>query len=302
MSIDGARQLGDWISGASAARQRRANNSRGAGSRAGGSIVEKRTTRKRGADEISPQSLDPSDSFELDEPTPTLTRSAAPVGFWEPEVPYEEHASTSAHSGSDTGATGIEGVDVSHPGPSTLILDFIDPGKVTLEMTKTTMPIYKYSKNGTRLMVETASYVVVTTVPKSSLVQNGLSRIATIQDNPEPTGHAPRSIDLPAPPSPTRLSFLPETLSNQITPTDEIMALDLAGPSEGQSTRPLYFRRDGTISRPRGPLLSGVDERGKPLDVRVLLDITDWSQTGLGPRDKWPQSLKTAGKLTCRLS
>jgi hypothetical protein len=74
------------------------------------------------------------------------------------------------------------------------------------------------------------------------------------------------------------------------------MALDLVESSDGQASRPLYFSSDGTVSRPRGPLLNGVDERGKPLDVHVLLETTDWSKTGLGPRENWPQSLKTVGE------
>jgi hypothetical protein len=79
-----------------------------------------------------------------------------------------------------------------------------------------------------------------------------------------------------------------------ITPTDEIMALDMPHGSTGQS-RPIFFNRDGTVSRPRGFGNKGLDNNGRSLDVHELLRDFEWSTTSLGPQESWPQSLKTIG-------
>jgi hypothetical protein len=81
----------------------------------------------------------------------------------------------------------------------------------------------------------------------------------------------------------------------QITPTDEIMALDLSASGE-RTDRPLLFDKDGVVSRLKGSRTAGYDERGKALDVNVLLETYDWATTSLGPKDRWPQSLKTVGE------
>lgn len=334
VSIESARRLGDWISGARAAKQESVLASAGQGGRrverVTGAAPRDRALERRIKAEMSGQASSPEDELDLDDVTPTLARSGAiaPPGFWEPEVPYEEHASTSGQSAS-TGATGLEGVDELHQGRFSLTLDLVDPGKVTLEMTKTSLPIYRIGRSGERTMVETDSYIIVTTVPKSGYVvkdtqpsrvptPNSLTELSPatekasdeiMLDVPPATNSAPsrppqsRLTVLPSPKAAPRGLTLPSlhgtsapTAGNQLTPTDEIMALDLVESSDGQASRPLYFSSDGTVSRPRGPLLNGVDERGKPLDVHVLLETTDWSKTGLGPRENWPQSLKTVGE------
>lgn len=84
-----------------------------------------------------------------------------------------------------------------------------------------------------------------------------------------------------------------------LIPTEEAMTIDQSLPSEPMGfsgpARSLIFNRDGTITR-RGPVRTGVNSAGKSLDVNDLLRTTDWSQTPLGPRDSWPQSLKTIGE------
>lgn len=361
LSIDGARQMGDWISGARAARQASAMQAEASGGRGASEVMSSSLYGRRGdagpsgggpsrnleleermKSIASSESIDPNDSLDLDDITPTLARSGAmaPAGFWEPEIPYGEHASASGRSASSAGVTGIEGVDESHQGPFSLTLNLVDPGQVTLELTKTALPIFKRSRTGLQTMVQTDSFIIVTTVPKSGFVSKGqrvVSRVPTRMEQPVELSPKSQTVDekmqvdieqtpfaqtqpgsTPVKPRTTLLSHptglartmtisplpnieMPSIPSTQMTPTDEIMALDLAEAGEGQASRPLYFSSDGTVSRPRGPLLNGVDERGKPLDVHVLLATTDWSKTGLGARETWPQSLKTIGESVAKI-
>jgi hypothetical protein len=352
MSIDTGREMGDWISGAKAARQAsalQAQTSLQSGQRSSPDSafrpgrrprqpaepsvrqLDGAASERRREDLLSPRSLDADDSNDLNQITPTLARSRAmaPAGFWEPEVPYEDYSSVSGRSASSTGATGIEDTDSTHPGPFTLTLELVDPGLVTLEMTKTFLPIFKTNRAGARTMVETDSFIIITTVPRSGFVMKSgadLHRTSihadTTKDVPmqtedhemgeneykqvEPHSLKPRTKIISNPLIPPRslsISPLPTlnlSISNpQMTPTDEIMALELVDQTlsqAGQTSRPLYFSSDGTVSRARGALMSGVDDRGKPLDVHVLLEATDWSKTALGPREQWPQSLKTVGE------
>lgn len=83
-----------------------------------------------------------------------------------------------------------------------------------------------------------------------------------------------------------------------LTPTEEIAALEMPS-SAGMGhldrpNRPIFFSRDGTVSG-KSHTRPERDEKGKSMDVHELLRTTDWAATSLGPMDKWPQSLKTAG-------
>ena len=182
--------------------------------------------------------------------------------------------------------------------------------------------------------MESHTYVIITTVPRSEFVPNrigstigdtagpsSLSRHTAstlapsrsepvIPDNnflaPQPFLHAlPRTTILHSPSSPeVQTNMLPQSATGhaprdaQITPTDEIMALDLSASGE-RTDRPLLFNKDGVVSRFTGSRTTGVDDRGKALDVNVLLETYDWTKTSLGPKDQWPQSLKTVGAYFC---
>lgn len=91
-------------------------------------------------------------------------------------------------------------------------------------------------------------------------------------------------------------SGTPNGIETVLTPTEEVMALDLSmSPgSDAGPAQPIFFNRDGTVTR-HGQAPGATDSQGRPVNVHELLKTKDWSQTPLGPRDAWPQSLKTIG-------
>jgi hypothetical protein len=58
----------------------------------------------------------------------------------------------------------------------------------------------------------------------------------------------------------------------------------------------MIFQKDGSVKRQQSAFPDGATDNGKSLDVNILLNTTDWSKTGLGPMESWPQSLKSAGE------
>jgi hypothetical protein len=195
---------------------------------------------------------------------------------------------------------------------------------VSLELTKTSMPITQVCGT-TASRMETHTFLIVTTVPRSVFTPNTTLEVAADMsqmplpspDATEPKGHLlvppfptpkPRTTILEDQHSPMKhLQSLPkastshrEPSSNDLTPTGEIAELDISSASDSgpfnKPSRPIYFSRDGTVSG-RGQLRGGTDERGKSLDVYELLQTTNWSATPLGPMNQWPQSLKTIGEL-----
>ncbi|ORY35646.1 hypothetical protein BCR39DRAFT_511288 [Naematelia encephala] len=278
VSMEGARELGDWISGAREARGRQHGPSAAAKLAPTHFGYGQESHRARGVSEPSPGE-----------------------GFWEPEIPpYEDRSAISeALSTSDTPGTGIEPVDGEHPGPSTMVLELIEPGRVTLELTKASLPIWQTSRSDSKIRLETHTFIVITTSPRSSFIPNTDSKPAQEQPDPEkvlvaPTNRLalqPRTSVLPWPSlRPIQLGISPKS----ITPTDEQMMLDF--PGESSSTRPLFFSRDGTVSRQKAPARD-MGTGGRSMDVHELLRDTDWSKTSLGPQESWPQSLKTIVSL-----
>ena len=308
LSIEGAREFGDWLSGARAARGKPVGPSAAAKTAPTHFGYGSRSKRAEGYEQAGP-----SEKMELDS-------SKAPEGFWEPEnPPYEDLSNTSdPASSSDSNLTGIESASGSS-GHQTLKVDFVQPGKVTLELTKTNLPIYQVGRGNARSKLGTHSFIVITSVPLTPLT--ALSAPKVLADDSrqrretvsEPrqharhlTPHAPKTTILDAPPDlPKRpgLSLHPSSVSAERstsnpeikTPTDEITALDLSQ-TPSKPHQPLLFNRDGTVSRRKGQQGTGGQD-GKSLDVNVLFETTDWSQTPLGPRDSWPQSLKSIGDL-----
>lgn len=278
---------------------------------------------------LSSSALSTSQDADIAHPPP-------PEGFWEPERPPYEDRSSLSGSIPDIGAvvSGEHGAD--KPRAATLDLEFEEPTPVRLELTKTSMPIYQIGRTGERTQMTTHTVVVITTVPLSPIAETlahdsegahlhpAVSRL-NLEDIPAgsvqvPEGphvsapspvsgesSAPRTTILPTPNSPKRQVGipLPPSATNaqapgtaNLTPTDEIMALDIPGNGQAGPGRPLLFNRDGTVVRQRPQSKRGYDAKGKPLDVAELLETTDWSQTGLGPRETWPQSLRTVGQST----
>jgi len=310
LDMQGARRFGDWISGARAAKKDRRDSSTSAALETfigqGGS-----TSRKRAIQVMSDRARAPA-AVHLSETTPP-EYPEAPEGFWEPEMPpYEDRSTKSDLLSSSDDATGIGAVDDDHPGPHTMTVQLKKPGKVSLEMTKSMMPIYSKSKNGAMTKVITHTFAIITTVPRSALIMNPTPRgieseIPTIQmSEPDSDGVArpPRKTVLPNPSSPIRAiaKTLPTATNLDVVPLDA----DMDTPTDekpqhvtlGAPARPMIFQKDGSVKRQQSAFPDGAMDNGKSLDVHVLLKTTDWSKTGLGPMDSWPQSLKSAGMST----
>lgn len=106
--------------------------------------------------------------------------------------------------------------------------------------------------------------------------------------------------------------------SDFATPSSELARFSLSGPDTPSAIEPSL---DATPSTARGlnppsseaasyfpptePLVLGQVDTNQlacyprrpvtdPLSVEYLIESTDWSKTPLGPRDRWPQSLKTS--------
>lgn len=334
ISISTARKLGNWVAGNSKLLRK-------AGSRRGSATVPRPPSSRAGQPPAMAQRPifgESQSEMQVEQalvsPRTMDEAPPPPEGFWEPEIPYEDRTNGSEHSLSESGLTGIEDADEETAGPATLTIEINEPVHVKLDLTQTRVPIYQFGRTGARTRMETHTFVIITTVPRSELVPNRIgsqigesspmasrSRNTTSTFVPSSRGEAsaipadngllapqsffpalPRTSYLHSPSSPVeQRSMLPQSATGiiprdlQITPTDEIMALDLS--ASGETTdRPLMFNKDGVVSRLKGSRTSGVDDRGKSLDVMELLETYDWSSTSLGPKDQWPQSLKTVGE------
>lgn len=322
LSIDGARELGDWISGARAVR------GKDQGPAASAKTAPTHYGRGQGSRSARGYPRRSQSPFDEDDETP-LARINAPEGFWEPEVPpYEDRSATSeVLSNADSGGTGIDGVDGEHPGAATIKIQLIEPGQVTLEMTKTSLPIWQHPKGDGRTRMETHTFTIITTTPRSAWQAKGQTRQITqgtqrlsISDEParqeavrvadQIAAFHPRTTILAAPAHSPRIATqsIPMEITDRAsdrrdTPTEEIPALNLSQPqpfdlpkSLATKSRPLVFNRDGTINPHHEVGRRGKNEQGLPLDVHELLAHTDWTKTSLGPMESWPQSLKTIGE------
>ena len=324
LNTDGARAIGDWISGARALRELKRRSSAGSGAytiqpghntgsaRFPSDVLSQAAGGSVHADPVS-SIAGSSRGTKHDQSMPS-----APEGFWEPEIqPYEDRSALSDSMSSPRKGPTAKTTRNDFSGSETLTVKLVEPGQVTLDLTKTALPIYQFGRGGSRTRMETHTFVVVTTRLRSKFVPNqNIRPVRTVEDSELPAQQASRAED-PQPASSIRTTILAPpssplrshaslpfgaTFDQQanpsvsLTPTDEIMALDLSQPGDpSQPPRPLFFNRDGTISR-HAPIPQGTDLRGRSLDVNELLETTDWGETPLGPRESWPQSLKTIGK------
>nr|XP_031864018.1 uncharacterized protein CI109_000662 [Kwoniella shandongensis]KAA5531090.1 hypothetical protein CI109_000662 [Kwoniella shandongensis] len=321
LSTKAARELGDWISEARDLEE----------------FVEAKSPTGNGSSQTitgfpnfsfahSLDRRDPSDT-----PRATLNRShsgasgarspllSPPAGFWEVEKPYEDRA---MHSDgvlvSDVESTGLEGVNGDHPGPPTLVLELIRPGKVTLEMTKTTMSVWRSGSSGMQSQMNTHSFAIITTTPRSALIPNGATNdihneILSIAPPTEPpirpslehNSSTPKAIPLAS--SASRSISQPNAATGKSNPqVDGSSNSAHGGVSQSRMDRvgdtvsqPLVFNRDGEVVKPK-PKVTGTHPDGTSMDVEVLMETTDWTQTSLGARETWPQSLKTTVGLVLK--
>lgn len=315
LDMHGARRFGDWISGARAAKRDRRDSSTSAALETfigqGGS-----TSRKRAIQLMSDRAKATRPLHNSDLAPPEYPE--APDGFWEPEMPpYEDRSNKSDLVSSSDDATGIGAVDDDHPGPNTMTVQLKRPGKVTLEMTKSMMPIYSKSKSGAMTKVITHTFAIITTTPRSALIMDTTPRaveteiptIAMSEPDSDGVARPPRKTVLPNPSSPVRdiSKALPAATNLDVAPLGSDLDLDTPTNEKPQhialstAARPMIFQKDGSVIRQKSAFPDGAMDNGKSLDVHVLLNTTDWSKTGLGPMESWPQSLKSAGQSLFQL-
>nr|ODN91900.1 hypothetical protein L203_01154 [Cryptococcus depauperatus CBS 7841] len=203
-------------------------------------------------------------------------QSQPPRDFWAAEHPYDDRSVSfdlSSHAGAES--TGIEDGHGLHLGLRTVTVELINPGKITLEMTKTIMPVFRKTAGGLKNEMNTHSFAVVTTTPKSYFVPN---HPAQATSPTESIGLAIKetSIDLVPNPKMTAPALLETAKATVISPMKMPTSF---GPLSSKSTA-----TDCKGSRDKGV---------NSISVESLMETTDWTKTSLGHREKWPQSLKT---------
>lgn len=239
-----------------------------------------------------------------------------PEDFWAPEHPYEDRSTKSDHLSNSSELTGIEVEEGMQSNPATVTIELVNPGTVTLEFTKTIVPVTRLGAGGLKAPMNTHSFVIITTVPKSLFVPNSSfqsspltsPKLQGVQDEaatksdyplaiPKTTILSPSQSPPPLPLSTAPQSSLtpnpdPNNISSaKNSPIDELKGLGILSPSKKHSA-PLMFNGDGTVSRQIQELEANGESR---TNVDVLMDQTDWSKTPLGPPEQWSQSLKTIG-------
>nr|XP_019044826.1 hypothetical protein I302_06740 [Kwoniella bestiolae CBS 10118]OCF23756.1 hypothetical protein I302_06740 [Kwoniella bestiolae CBS 10118] len=196
-----------------------------------------------------------------------------------------------------------------HSNDKPLILDFVHPSKSTFELVKAYMPIHPAEQGNGHTRPSTHAFVIITTIPRSTITFD-ISRpshsdpyMTPMQEKPTFLSHKEELLQTPAVPKTTVLSPTtspshrsltrpipaatssdPAMTQKAVTPTEELNGFDFTSKKSGA----IRFGRDGTVT-------TSAAEAGRPpiADVHDLMDSTDWSKTPLGPREQWPQSLKT---------
>lgn len=204
-----------------------------------------------------------------------------------------------------TSPTGRHG-NSDRPLPPTITLQFrFGPTKGTFELTKSSMPIHLHHDNG-RAIVTTHTFAVITAIPRDD------SALRARRDTPTmtpPTPHSgqlsPKLTATPAPDTPRRPmrkmvldNKHPDGPVSLLVPVSPHMELSQAvGTFEAVKwgdAQALVFNRDGTVQHSQ-PTPTAKAPDGRPLAVNALVDYIDWSQTPLGSREQWTNSLKSQG-------
>lgn len=312
LNVREARKLGNWIGGVKEARRNGKEQTDHVAKAAGVEIPEvlaKMVSSQSSSDSSVVRQFYSADSGQAQLPQP-------PEDFWEPEHPYEDRSTKSDHLSSSNDLTGIGVEECVQSNSATLTIELINSGTVTLEFTKTYMPVARLGTGGLKAPMNTHSFAIITTVPKSHFVPNlpfqsspfAGPKLQKVQDEaatrsnlslaiPKTTILSPLQPLPPLPLSTAPQSSLtpnpdPDNISSaKMSPVDELRDLDTLSSSRKLSA-PLMFNADGTVSRQA----QNLDVKGGlKTSVDVLMEQTDWSKTPLGPVERWPQSLKTIG-------
>ncbi|AFR96575.2 hypothetical protein C343_04702 [Cryptococcus neoformans C23] len=310
LNVKGARKLGNWIGGVKEATGNGKEQIVHVAKAAGVGIPEvlaKMISSQSSSEFSVTQMLHSADPGQDRMPQP-------PEHFWAPEHPYEDRSTKSDHLSNSSELTGIEVEEGMQNNPATVIIELVNPGTVTLEFTKTIMPVTRLGTGGLKAPMNTHSFAIITTVPKSLFVPNssfqssplaspelqGVQDEAATRSNyplaiPKTTILSPSQSPPPLPFSTAPQSSLtPNPDTDNISPAKKSLIDELKGPGilppSKKHSAPLMFNGDGTVSRQA----QGLEARGESrTSVDVLMDQTDWSKTPLGPLEQWSQSLKT---------
>ncbi|WWD02256.1 hypothetical protein V865_000294 [Kwoniella europaea PYCC6329] len=269
LDVDGARKLGKWIDGQGV---------------------------KHSSGDSSVKGRDKDHTFASDFTIDT-TSGDGPI---RPQVKVGDPSSTGGPYSPRT-VPGPSLIDQDHLEPSItstssfsenkpLLLNFVHPSTASFELIKTNLPIWRTDRTGGsgKARMTTHSFVIITTIPRS-----GSDTIppASPCSDPDPFMSTPmkeKSNFLSPQDELPEAPVIPKT-TKAVTPTEELNGLDFTLKKHGA----IRFGRDGTVttSNPEG------NRRDLAADVHDLMESTDWSQTPLGPREQWPQSLKTIVSL-----
>ena len=195
----------------------------------------------------------------------------------------------------------------------TLTITLGQLGDIKLELVRTTLPILRPPQGSSpQITVKTHSFVVITTIPRSHhATQDPLGR-SSLMSIPLPSA---ASIPVDSVQTPKTQAKVLEDATSSINPltratrtgadqeetrADEGDVMMQYTEEQENLDRPpasLFFDRDGTVNKRKSNAdATGNEYAGRSLDVHELLETTDWAKTSLGPKDQWPQSLRTIGE------
>ncbi|WRT68535.1 uncharacterized protein IL334_005512 [Kwoniella shivajii] len=292
LDVEGARKLGNWISGLEGNGKSDLPSPDKAQSEAGPSQYAQNTLAASRNNTASPQGGPKSTGYDRIGQSPHSPRSI-------------QHASF----GQDDPA--------QYPSPSFTLpfrLDLVHPVRTAWKLLQVIMPIWRIGENAERTQIGTHNFAIITTIPRTSAtleMMNGLrayqgdkqdvKEIVSPQIEEKPFAQPKTTVLTGSPgshsntlnrPIPSAFSSDPSVTRGSGIPTEELKGFDFST----KQTEAIRFGRDGTVTRPT-PKAKSSSSDTKYKTAQELMDSTDWAATSLGPRDQWPQSLKTAASL-----
>ncbi|WWC90485.1 uncharacterized protein L201_005421 [Kwoniella dendrophila CBS 6074] len=319
LDIDGARNLGKWITEG----QPPINST-------SGDYIQQETKENRKNDWSSYTTASSSDLY-----TPSYDRqevganklgeSSKTESLYSPRSQFQSALRDEDNQGVPGYFSSIPSISSSAPetiNTAGYLLDLIHPIKAKFELIKTSMPIWRIGKNGSRVKMQTHSYLIITSIPRSKLDTNSSEYSLNTPPPISPTSEnlavseVTPKFELKPPSTPKTTILSPTTSPSYRSLTKPLPSTSL--PKEEHSS----LKRKSTTEQDKGPNHETSDfkvNHKKPSAIRFgkdgkimsmkpsfvdgyksvhdLMNTTDWSKTSLGPQENWPQSLKTTVSL-----
>nr|XP_019011586.1 uncharacterized protein I206_03688 [Kwoniella pini CBS 10737]OCF50367.1 hypothetical protein I206_03688 [Kwoniella pini CBS 10737] len=300
LDVDGARSLGKWISGIKSLEQLSSSplNQKVLGLAdhlANFSLSLPATSGRKLPQDGKPETDNTSESIS------EIDAALSPRTALRPSISNQEDQDQTAATPTPSSSF------ASTTDDKLLLLDFLRPVQVKFELLKTYMPIWCASKGSGRNKLATHSFVIITTIPRSdySPSYHKIPKVEPAQDVSSATAAEEGGLELDAKPTtkiltpsdspthhtlrrpiPSAYSSDPSVTNKSVTPTEELTGFDFGA----KKSTAIRYGRDGAITRP-------AQWNSNIVDVHDLMQSTDWAATALGPRESWPQSLKTTVSL-----